>query len=139
MTGFDELVEQVERDVARPAGGALAPGAALEQHLARQRQLSERLRAELEALAGNLDPYALDPDRTTSRTRRFLAKRLRGLLRAGGLGKHLGANQLRANQATLAGLRLLQQQVAAQEQALAELAAALGERAGPHDAGGARP
>jgi uncharacterized coiled-coil protein SlyX len=135
MTGFDELVQRVERDVARTADGPVA----LEEHLVRQRQVADRLRAELAALAGNLDPFDLDPDRTTSRARRFLAKRLRGLLRAGGLGKHLGAKQLRANQATLAALHLLHQQLAAQEQVLAELAAAVGERAAPHDGGGARP
>ena len=98
-SGFDELVARTRRELAslpeptRPGGAA-----ELERHL-----------LELER---NVEPFGLRVGSSASPLKRALG----GLVRALGLGKHLGANQARANRATLAALRALEQRVRELEQ-----------------------
>jgi hypothetical protein len=130
MKGFEELVELARRDLAGTQAGEWAPppapghGPVLQGYLASGPRFRSALDRTLREIADNAHTFDLRAAAATGSLRRLLARVLNALLRLGGLGKYLGANQLRVNQATSRALGLLQARVLEQDRVLAEIAAA---------------
>ncbi len=130
MKGFEELVGLARRDLAGTQAGEWEPlagserGPLLRAYLASGPRFGSALDGMLKEIADNAHTFDMRVDDATGSLRRLLARVLNALLRLGRLGKYLGANQLRVNQATSRALRLLQARMLEQDRVLAEIAAA---------------
>lgn len=125
MSDFRRLVDEARRGLARsrvPPDEAAGHPDSLRWQIARyvlhREGARDRLSAHLQQLEASVESFDLRSDLPRTPFKRVLVSVFNRMFSAGGLARHLGSTQKRANMAVLDSLRLLQAEVEEQDRTL---------------------